>query len=163
MVHRFCPLSSWQEAWWHAGRVLEKKLGVWWLHRQRTGKEYEPLDFAWASETWKPTPNDTLSGTMLYSIHTPTRPYLLIGTHTLGLWQPFSVKPSQHVSPPLCLPRHGGVLSLMKSIEERTLFLSGLYCRCFSEISEIWLCRDSVLSSPTLSLWLRPLRMIFGP
>jgi hypothetical protein len=40
IVSEVCPLSLWQEAWWHpADLVLEKELRVLYLNLQTAGRE----------------------------------------------------------------------------------------------------------------------------
>jgi hypothetical protein len=66
---RFSPLFSWQESWQHAGRHDAGEVAEISTARLDDSKERATLGLAWASETPKPIPSDTLP---------PIRPHLLI-------------------------------------------------------------------------------------
>ena len=80
-VQRFSPLSPWQEAWRCAGRPGAGE-GAESSASGSTGSrrgQWHTGGLAWASETSKPAPRDTLPLTM---------PYLLQQGHTFQ-WCPF--------------------------------------------------------------------------
>ena len=61
-----------------------------WIQKK---EERVTLGLAWASETSKPAPKDTLPP--IKDIPTPTRPHLLIVSCPMSLGEPFSFKPPQ--------------------------------------------------------------------
>ena len=69
MFQRFHALSSWWGAWRHTGRHGAREIGESSTSGSTGSRKREKLDLAWAFETSKPNPSDTLL---------PTVPHLLI-------------------------------------------------------------------------------------
>ena len=72
---RFSPLSSWQKAWWHTGRHGAGEGTESSTSRSTGSRKRKSLGLAWAFETSKPIPSDTLP---------PARSCLLMTLHMAG-------------------------------------------------------------------------------